>query len=178
MYRMSRFVCDPGVSSIDNEMRLAKESLRELFDLFPKAFMTIGNHDTRYIKQSFAAGISQAFLRRIEEILGCPEDWRICEFIEIDKVRYFHGEPFSGNSWVQAADKYGQSVCFGHVHSNAGVRYGKKPNGAQTFAANAGCLIDEKAYAFAYGKTVPSKPVIGTCVVLDNGKRAEFIPML
>jgi len=36
------------------------------------------------------------------------------------------------------------------------------------FAVNSGCLIDNKSYAFNYGKDYIAKPVISCCVIANN----------
>ena len=35
---------------------------------------------------------------------------------------------------------------------------------------NVGCGIDRTAYAFEYGKAMTKKPIIGSGLVLDNGR--------
>ena len=38
------------------------------------------------------------------------------------------------------------------------------------FGLQVGCGIDRKAYAFSYGKDFAKKPVIGSGLVLENGR--------
>lgn len=177
LYRLSKYDHDPDALGANHEITLALNELKELFNLFPEAHACTSNHMTRAAKMAARLGVPSMFWRSIREWTKAPEGWSWRDHWDFDGVRYFHGEPFSSMTWRNACDKYRQSVVMGHFHAGAGTIYTKSPNKVQIFALNSGCLIDEDAYAFAYGKFVPSKPTIGTSVVLDNGKRGEFIPL-
>jgi hypothetical protein len=62
----------------------------------------------------------------------------------------------------------------GHAHSFAGIQYSTSTKD-RIFGLNSGCLIDIKAYAFAYGKAFSVRPVIGSSVIIDG--LPIFIPM-
>ena len=97
------------------------------------------------------------------------------EFI-IDGVLYKHGESCAGvNGALNAALRERMSVCIGHLHALAGVKYSANKRDI-IFGANVGCGIDIKAYAFAYGKLSKDRPILG-CTVVFNSGHAEFIPM-
>lgn len=167
-------------------MKWAVEEIKKLYDIFPKVLNCVSNHDFRAAKMAFRFGIPSMFLRSIKEWMHAPDGWHWKEYWEFSdsKVRAFHGEPFTGNNAHTAAKKHMQSVVFGHTHQ-ASVTYSRTPNGQQIFSANFGCLIDDKEdpktgkipYCFNYASNTTTKPIIGTGVILDNGRRAEFIPL-
>lgn len=178
LYRLSRFDQDPDALGANEEISTALLRLRQLYEIFPTVKSCVSNHTSRLNRQAFRFGIPKMFLRTVKEWMHAPDGWNWADHWEIEGVRYVHGDGFNSNSWTNAVYKLGQSVVMGHLHARAGVVYSKAPSGLQKFSANAGCLIDQDSYAFAYGQFIPSKPTIGTCVVLDNGRRAEFIPLL
>lgn len=177
LYRLSRFDQDPDALGSNEEITTALLRMKELYAIFPNVKSCISNHTARFSRMAFKANLPSLFIRTVKEWMKAPDGWNWADYWEIDNVRYFHGEPYTSNTWMNAVDKYRQSIVIGHVHSRGGVIYSKAPNGVQLFAANSGCLINQEAYAFHYGKNTPSKPTIGTSVILDNGKRAEFIPL-
>ena len=50
------------------------------------------------------------------------------------------------------------SVVMGHVHSVAGIHWGAGPE-QRWFGMDVGCLIDRRAWQFAYGKHMKKKPI-------------------
>ena len=68
------------------------------------------------------------------------------------------------------------SVVMGHVHSVAGVKFGAGPL-ERWFGMDVGCLIDRKAWQFAYGKHMPKKPILGCGVVIDGTPYYEPMPL-
>jgi hypothetical protein len=65
-------------------------------------------------------------------------------------------------------------TVIGHIHAHAGIAY--DANRKHLFYGfNVGCLIDHNAYAFAYAKTMATKPIIGVGLI-ENGI-PRFVPM-
>lgn len=176
LYRLSRFEQDPSSLGANEEISLALLKMKEMYSLFPNVKACVSNHTSRINRAAFRFGIPEMFLRSVKEWMKAPDGWRWKEAWEINEVRYFHGEPFTSTSWVTAMNKLRQSSVFGHTH-HAGIAYSKTQNGKQIFVAQSGCLIDPDAYAFAYGRYIPLRPILGTTIVLDNGNRVEFIPL-
>jgi len=63
----------------------------------------------------------------------------------------------------------------GHVHSVAGVHWGAGPK-ERWFGMDCGCLVDNKAWQFAYGRHMPRKPILSCGVVLDGIPYHEIFP--
>ena len=175
-YALSKFVSDPDGMSSGNEWRATLEELKRWAKVFPTVDWIIGNHDKRPFTKAFEAQIPEAFLKPLEEIYELPEGWKVHTSLEVDGVRYIHGESAGGQqSWQTYCLKNGQSTVTGHTHSVGGVRYHRTPTG-QIFSAMTGCGVDEETYALAYAKAQPLRPMLG-CVVVKDGVKAEFIPM-
>lgn len=168
MAGLSRFPHDPDGLSPGYELKAAIEELKPLFRLFPKVDVCTSNHTSRPFRKAFEAGIPRAYIRHYGDFLKAPSGWVWHDFIEIDKVRYFHGEGFNGQSaHINAARQYRQSVVIGHIHSFAGINYLQGPND-RLFGMNAGCLIDDRQYPFQYAKHIANRPMISCGVILEG----------
>lgn len=176
MHALSDWDHDPDGMSAGDELKVSIEILKKLYRIFPKCKAVTSNHTARPFRRAFKHGIPKAFLKDYKEFLQAPSEWEWRDSWEIDGVRYFHGEGFSGATAHHKAALYSGKPCVhGHLHSHAGIHYLANEQ-ELIFGFNVGCLIDRKAYAFAYGKTAPSKPIIGTGLVIKGVP--IFIPML
>ncbi|HYE77471.1 MAG TPA: phosphoesterase, partial [bacterium] len=120
-------------------------------------------------------GIPSVYLRTYADFMGAPPGWTWHESIEVDGVTYSHGEGFSGPlGALKCAQANMGPVVIGHLHSYAGVLFNANPK-FLFWGLNAGCLIDRHAYAFAYAKNSPAKPILGCGVV--RGGVPTFVPM-
>lgn len=152
--------------SVGDELASAKKQLRECYNLFPEAEITLGNHDLLIARKARTAGLSQRFIRDLGEILESPKKWIFAhEFIH-NNVRYTHGT--IGNAFTRAKDSR-MSTVQGHLHSQAFVQYSVSEKDA-IFGLQIGCAIDRDKYAFEYAKPMTQKPVISAGIVLDNGQ--------
>lgn len=117
-------------------------------------------------RKAFNAGLSKQWIRPLSEVLDTT-NWRYHEQLSIDNVLYVHG---TGRKARQRAKQDIISVVQGHYHSESYVEYYVGRN-AKYFALQVGCGIDDKSYAFAYGKHF-AKSHINVGVVKDKGKLA------
>lgn len=169
------------IHSAKTELQVAKETLKEWYARFPKMRLAISNHGLRWLRRAIEAEIPSELLRKYEEIIEAPDGWIWKDEwrIEASKqpFRMIHGMGYSGaRGHVNAAIDGQMSTVIGHLHSHAGINYLKFMGGQQIWAANAGCLIDESALAFHYGKDNRQKPVLGSLVVVNGGTTPMFIP--
>jgi len=173
-HAMSRYDHDPNGLSAGNELKEAKEHLLPFYKAFPSMMVCESNHTIRGHKLAFGSGLPAAFLNHIATILGAPDGWKWANHWIVDGVRYFHGDAGRSGQYahMQYLKMFKQSLVHGHIHSFAGVNYE-----GHHFGGNAGCLINEDAYAFAYGKHFPIRPSLG-CMMVFGGHRATFIPMI
>lgn len=173
---LSNFDTDPDGLSAGMELIKAVDHLRPIYKLFPKVKVCTSNHTSRPYRRAFSAGIPKIFLKEYAEFLNAPRGWKWADEWEIDGVIYEHGEGFSGaQAAIKAAQGNMQATVIGHIHAFAGIQYSANSKHL-IYGFNAGCLIDRHAYAFAYGKKIKSKPILG-CGIIINGI-PTFVPMV
>lgn len=174
-HALSRFVHDPNGLSAESEFLAAQAGVWRWRKAFPTARVCIGNHDDRCYRTAREAGLPDRYLKTYKEIWDTPDwDWQL-EFV-IDGMYYFHGTGCSGKfaAYNQAIERR-MSTAMGHVHSNGGVMCHTNPT-SRVVGVAVGCGVDIDAYALAYGKPSPKRPVLGCAVVID-GEQAMFAPM-
>jgi predicted phosphodiesterase len=174
-HALSDFDHDPDGFSAGHELREAVKRLKKWYETFPEVYVCISNHGLRPYRRAFKAGIPSAFIKSYNETLEAPTSWKWAQKWEFDGVVYEHGEGQSGQlGALKAAQGNMQSTVIGHLHSFAGIQYLANAKHL-IFGFNCGCGIDKDAYAFAYGRTMKNKPVVG-CGIVENGI-PKFIPM-
>jgi len=166
----------PEAPGVLDEYQLAFESIHRWYDAFPKAQICKGNHDERIIRLAETVDIPAKFLRNYEEIWETP-GWDWVFETTIDNVYYFHGTGFGGlYPSFNVARSMGCSTVMGHVHSVAGIKWMVGPL-SRWFGMDVGCGIDDKKFAFAYGKHMKKKSVISCGVVIDGMPYLELMPL-
>lgn len=143
------------------EHDLSVEMLRKWYKAFPKAYVTIGNHDALIYRKAMTAGISKRWIQNYSQVLGTP-GWEWVTDVVIDDVLYTHG---TTNAYTKAKQNL-MSTVQGHLHSQAGIQFyvGAK---SRIFGFQIGCGVDMKSYAMEYGRNFP-KPVISCGVVVKG----------
>lgn len=157
---------DPDGMGGGDELELAIKKLSKWVKQFPKATVTIGNHDRIITRKAFSSSIPKAWIKTMNEVLKAPK-WKFVDSVVMDNVLYVHGDG-SG----QARSRYKKelmSVVQGHWHTSAYIDWSVGRN-LKMFAMQIGCGIDKNSYALAYAKNHP-KPVISCAVILDNGQQ-------
>jgi hypothetical protein len=156
---------DPDGMGVKDELYAAKKQLKKAYDLFPNAICLLGNHDLLISRKAKTAGLSQHFIKDFGEVLEAPKTWTFLHEYELDNVKYIHGSV--GDAFKRACESR-QSHCQGHLHSKTFVQWSVSEKDA-IFGLQVGCGLDRDAYAFAYAKPFPKKPVISCGLILDNG---------
>lgn len=172
----TNFRPDPDGDSPGHELKRAVSHLKaSLYKLSPDMLVCTSNHTARPFRKAFEFGLPKAVLKAYSEFLEAPKGWKWADHHEVDGVRYEHGEGVSGaNGAIKAALQNMQSTVIGHIHAFAGIQYSANPRHL-VFGFNTGCLIDKDQYAFAYGRTIRAKPILGVGLVERGVPR--FIPM-
>jgi hypothetical protein len=170
----SKWPKDPDGMGAGQELKAAIEAMIPFYVEFPVVRVCISNHTIRPMKMMKMIGLPSAFFPQYSTMLNSPDGWSWHEHIIIDGVRYMHGDQGKGgqNGWTKNSEVYHQSTVVGHWHSKAGVYYD-----SGMFNLNAGCLINDRAYAFDYAKNSHKRPNLGCAIIMD-GKQGHFIPML
>ena len=176
-HAISRHDSEPCALGAYSEFDLAVQRLKIYSTLFPAVDYILGNHDLRLAKQAASVGIGSRFLKGMQEILELPDGWKCHgEEYEHNDVTYIHGINCGGkNGALNKALVERMSTVIGHAHAFGGIQYSANSRDS-VFGLNAGCGINEKAYAFTYGKHSKYKPTLG-CGVVFNSESAIFVPM-
>lgn len=153
---------DPDGMGAGEELELAIKKLSKWYKAFPKADVTIGNHDRIVYRKGFTGGIPKRWLKPFNEVLETPK-WNFVERLIIDDVQYIHGE--AGTARTKSKNDM-MSTVQGHIHTQAYVEWlvGQK---FKIFGMQVGCGVDSRAYAVAYAKHF-KKQAIGCGVVIGG----------
>lgn len=153
---------DPDGMGAGEELELAIKKLSKWYKAFPKADVTIGNHDRIVYRKGFTGGIPKRWLKPFNEVLETPK-WNFVERLVIDDVQYIHGE--AGTARTKSKNDM-MSTVQGHIHTQAYVEWlvGQK---FKIFGMQVGCGVDSRAYAVAYAKHF-KKQAIGCGVVIGG----------
>lgn len=170
---------DPNLDSAGVELEKAKVVLEELHELFPNLLVCDSNHGSLVYRRAKAHGLPVQFIKKYRDILfpehGAPRwSWADAWVLNtpLGKVRFQH--QVSGDFMLNASHER-TSLVLGHEHGRFEVQYAASST-ALYFGAYAGCLIDRKSLAFAYGKLHRKKPILGCMVITDGAP--QLIPML
>jgi hypothetical protein len=181
-YFGSPYLKDPSIDfSAVHEINTSKKKLRAWYKAFPKMQLCTSNHGLRWLKKAVDAEIPSQLLRPYKEIIEAPDLWVWKDELRF-KCKYpwraIHGMGYSGaNGARNAAIDAGMSTVIGHLHAFAGVQMINTQGGNAFWAMNSGCLIDNEAFAFSYGRYSRNKPTLGCGVVIDEGKTPIFVPL-
>lgn len=156
---------DPDGMGGNDELDLAIDRLSKYHNAFPKAWVTIGNHDRMVMRRSQTSNVPKRWIKSYKEVLETP-GWIFTDEVSIDGVEYIHGE--AGNAKTRSLNEM-CSVVQGHRHTEMFTHwtFGRDRS---VFGMQVGCGIDFSSYAMGYAKR-GKKPAIG-CGVIINGRTA------
>lgn len=175
-HTLSRFTKDQNAPLGSHELDLAVSNLQLWYEVFPKAYVTLGNHDNnRIVQRANDAGLSSRFIKNFSDIIEAPEGWKFVDDVIIDNVKYFHGVGYNKSNWKDLARNNNMSCLIGHLHSIAGFEWYANQQ-ILMFSGVVGCLVDKDHKYMAYAKYMRDKPILGVTVVID-GRMPVFYPM-
>ena len=146
-----------------NELDLAIKKISKWYKAFPKADVTLGNHDRIIIRKAQTSNIPSKWIKEFGEVLETPR-WNFVTDVYHDNVRYVHGDKSGKPRMATKRDMV--STVSGHYHTDMYVEwfFGKT---RAIFGMAVGCGIDSKSYAMGYmqgGK----KEAIGIGIVVGG----------
>jgi|TARA_R100000479_G_scaffold174904_1_gene124464 predicted phosphodiesterase len=145
-----------------DELDLAIKRIKRWFQAFPKATVTIGNHDRIIMRKAQSSAVPRKWIKAYKDVLETPT-WKFVDRIVIDGVQYVHGE--GGTAHMKCrADM--QSTVQGHLHTQCYTQFFVGQN-FKVFGCQVGCGIDFDSYAMAYAKR-GKKPAIACAVVIGG----------
>ena len=152
--------------SVGDELKAAREQLKPWFKAFPNATVLLGNHDLLIARKAKTIGLSKHFIKEFGDVVNAPKTWKFDLECTKDNVLYKHGNV--GDAFKVAKDSR-ISTCQGHFHSKTFVQWSVSEKDS-IFGMQIGWGGDRHKYAFDYGKSFSSKPIISLGVVLDRGR--------
>lgn len=161
---------DPNGMGGGDELDYAIARIQRYYEVFPEAYVIIGNHDRMTARKAFAGGVPRQWLKEYHEVLQVP-NWKFVTELELDGVLYFHGE--GGTAKTKMKSEL-QPVVQGHLHTQAYIEWAFSKQ-SRIFGMQVGTGIDFDEYAFAYAKA-GKKPAI-SCGVVLNGLYPFLVPM-
>ena len=166
----------PDMPGPNDEYELAFKCLQRWHKAFPKATICLGNHDRRIVRLAESVHIPSRWIRGYDEGWK-TKGWKWIDETIIDDVLYEHGDGQGGGLYpgYNKAKLMGMSCVIGHHHSAGGYKWLVNPL-RRTFGLDTGCLIDDKAMAFAYNKKAIRRSVLSTAVVIDGSPRHIELP--
>lgn len=158
----------PEMPGPKDEFELAFKCLQKWHKAFPKATICLGNHDRRIERLAESVNIPKRFIRGYNDIWK-TKGWKWVDEITIDKIYYTHGDGCGGSMYpaYNMVRNMSMSCVIGHHHSAGGVKWLVNPL-QRMFGMDTGCLVDDKAMAFAYNKKAKRRSVLSACVVDDG----------
>tara|TARA_R100000655_G_C3000062_1_gene194253 strand:+ start:7235 stop:7969 length:735 start_codon:yes stop_codon:yes gene_type:complete len=166
----------PDGLSAGDELKYAIEQIRPFWEAFPVATVCIGNHDAIISRKLVASGLSEAWLKDFNEVLGTP-GWIWSDSFDIDGVKYLHGTGSSGrNGAINRAINWNTNLVQGHIHTETSIIYHAN-NDRLIWSMQLGAAFNVNSYAAAYAKNFTKKPIISVGVILENGTLPILEPM-
>lgn len=167
---------EPGCPGPIEEYKQAKAAVKKWCDAFPKAIVTLGNHDKRIVRRAKSVDIPDIFLKTHNQIWNTP-GWKWVEDCIIDDIYFYHGTGQGGKYPASnAVSKLLMSTVMGHNHTASGIKYFANPL-RRIFACDTGCGIDDKQLAFAYGMDLKQRSIISAAVIVDGVPYVEPMPI-
>jgi predicted phosphodiesterase len=165
----SRFLKDPTDDCPETEWNKTMKASKELSKMFPKLLIRRSNHDQRYIKKAYEAGIVKAMLRGLDELFPY-KGWRWIldndpHELNNGSIAVMHGDELQG-SVKSKVQHLAMNVVQGHTHK-AEIVYNCTFN-RRLWGMDVGCMIDKKSAAFEYAAKYLSKVWVGFGWVQDG----------
>ncbi len=166
----------PELPGPKDEYELAYKAIQKWYKAFPNADVVLGNHDRRVIRLAESVNIPARFLRDYRDIWD-TSGWTWADEFIYDEVYYTHGDGCGSGLYpaFNLVRQMGMSVCIGHHHSAGGVKWMVNPL-RRMFGLDTGCLVDDKAMAFAYGSRAKKRSVLSAAIVIDGTPQHIIFP--
>lgn len=177
-HAMSFHDSDPDLASAGDELRRSLPFIKEIEKIFPNMDIIDSNHGSMVHRKAKHHGIPRHYIKSYNDVLGVGPGWKWHNDLTIELpdgqlVYIHHGKSAEAIKTSQAMSM--SHVC-GHFHESFGIKYWANPKGL-FFAVNAGCLIDDASYAFAYNNVNLKRPIIGTALIIDGVPVLEAMPL-
>jgi hypothetical protein len=167
----------PDLPSPDAEMELALIEIKKLYKIFPKVDVVDSNHGSLVFRRAAKYGLPKRVIKSYAEQLEAPKGWVWHDEIVLhgsdgEPILFHHGNCADS---LKASKNKSMRIVQGHFHAKFDIQYWA--NSLKLYwGMTIGCLVDKDKLAFAYGKNIPNKPILGVGVI-RNG-HPLLVPMI
>lgn len=160
---------DPDLPSAGDELRAALPVVAEVHNLFPVMDIIESNHGSLVWRKAKTHGIPRHYIKSYQDVLQVGGGWNWYFDLTITlpdgKQCYIHHGKTT--DVTKLSQQMGMNAIQGHYHEKFKVEYWGNPNGL-FWGLQAGCLIDDKSYAFSYNNVNIKRPIIGTGLIING----------
>lgn len=169
LHALSYHDSDPDLPSAGDELRRSIPVIAQLHKMFPVMDIIESNHGSLVWRKAKTHGIPKHYIKAYNEVLGVDSGWKWSYDLTIELPNGTHCYIHHGksNDVIKASQLSGMSACQGHYHEKFKIDYWGNSNGLY-FGLQAGCLIDDDAYAFSYNNCNLKRPIIGTGLIINS----------
>jgi predicted phosphodiesterase len=167
---------DPDLYSPGQELKVAKEYVAELENIFPEVIEVDSNHSSLVYRRALKYGMSRQFLKDYGDFLGTKK-WKWVDDLTLpmsngQRCFFTHGR---AADVLKVSQTMGMSAVQGHYHTKFTIQWWANPDNL-FFGMNVGCLINQKSMAFSYAKNFKTRFILG-CGIIINGI-PRLLPMI
>lgn len=167
----------PNLPSPHDELGMAITGLKILYKIFPEVDIVESNHGSLVYRRAEANSLPKRVLLGYNQILEAPKGWRwhrdlVLYASDGNPIYFCHGQ---SSDALKNSKNRSMNYVQGHHHSKFSINYWANSLNLY-WGVTSGCLIDYKALAFEYGRTMLDKPILG-CTIIRNG-HPILIPMV
>lgn len=171
---------DPNLDAAGPELHKARAVLSALETLFPALEVVHSNHGSLVYRKALKAGIPTEYIKSYREILfpeggGIGWSWKEQIRTTLPNGEALQFQHQCAGDIMNAAAHERCNIVLSHEHSKFEINY-KASKAALYFGIYGGCLLDFNSLAFAYGKTLIKRPIIGCSVIVDS--QPILVPMI
>ena len=175
-HNISMHQSSPDLPNAGDELRITREYIKELENIFPIVTEVDSNHSSLVYRRAFKYGLSREFMRDYGDFLGTKK-WKWVEDITLtmsngQRCYFTHGK---SADVIKTSQAYSMNTVQGHYHTKFTISYWANPDNI-FWAMNVGCLINQKSMAFDYAKNFRTRFIIGCGIILDGIPR--LLPMV
>lgn len=175
-YAFSRWDTIAAAMPADEELLWASAQLQPLFKRFPKAKLTIGNHDDRLLRNKYMAMSANELSTgetALHDWIVLPKGWEVGREIRLElmaggpPVYITHRGRGGKTPAANTAAAWGTHVVTGHYHSRMGT-YSHGMREFRVWGMDVGCLIDTRSYMLDY-IGISADTALGCGVITTEG---------
>lgn len=169
LHNFSRYEYDPNFISPINEIKKSIDCIKHLESIFPKIYVTLGNHDTRIIDKGMKVGIPDYCFKPFKEIFKTKR-FHYCFDLKLNwkdekrRILFTHGKFIDP---IKTSVLEASNIIQGHYHTRFEIKYVANSSSLH-WGMNIGCLVNQKHMVFNYSKKIPKKFILGCGIIKDN----------